>query len=152
MPPLASNHAEPKNFQSFEIVRKRCGSEEREKQPVRIVNSFMVHSWAEPSLLVSPGHFQKSTLLATGMNVDRGRQMQSTKKSRDTRVGHDGLIEEIEHIGAAIEATEIEAQLALQLRHAHDRWPLDIELLQDRQILAEHRVVSAFAVHLSPGT
>ena len=78
--------------------------------------------------------------------------MQSKKKSRDTRVGHDGLVEEIEHTGAATEAKEIEAQLALQLWHAHDRWPLDIELLQDRQILAEHRVVSAFAVHLCPGT
>ena len=45
---------------------------------------------------------------------------------------------------------EIEAQLALQLRHAHDRWPLDIELLQECQILVEHRVVSAFAVHFCP--
>ena len=49
---------------------------------------------------------------------------------------------------AAIEAKEIEAQL----RHAYDRWPLDTELLQDRYSLAEHRVVSGFAVHLCPGT
>ena len=83
MPPLASNHAEPKNFQSSEIVRERRGYEEREKQPVRIVNSSVVYSWAEPS--------------------------------------HDGLIEETGHTGAAIEAKEIEAQLATHLRHAHDR-------------------------------
>ena len=70
-------------------------------------------------------------------------------KFRDTRVGHDGLIEEIEHIehiGAAIEATEIEAQLVLQLGLATRH-----RASQDRQIWAEHRVVSAFAVHLCPG-
>ena len=162
MPPLASNHAEPKNFQSSEIVRERRGCEEREKQPVRIVNSSMVHSWAEPSLLDAPGHSQKLMVFVpmkprvqecidfTCNRTECGPWQTNAvdKKSRDTRVGHDGLIEEIGHTGAAIEAKEIEAQHALQLRHAHDRWPLDIELLQDRQILAEHRVV----VHLCPGT
>ena len=44
---------------------------------------------------------------------------------------------------AAIEATEIEAQLLLQLRLATRH-----RASQDRQILAEHRVVSAFVVHL----